>query len=590
VNSKLVLSITLIIILMSVLGVSFKVENVKAESSIYIRVDGSVDPPTAPILSIDNITYTFTDDVYEKIVVQRSNIVVDGSGYTLQGSGVPFSNSIGFCLFNVNNVTIKNTNIRDFAQAVYLNSASNNTISRNNMTNNEWYGIILKSSSNNIIRENDISNNHDGIVFEGSSNYNTISENNIRENKQMGIWISSLYDQSTASNFNNISGNNIENNCFGIRLEWSSKNNIVGNMFTNNGLSISDSSGNFVEGNVVNGKPLVYLEDISDYTVDDAGQVILINCANILVEKLNLSNIDIGVNLQRTNNSIIANNKIWSNKIGIVLLNCSNSNIIGNNMTNNENGIYLQYSSNNSICGNILVNNCDGIVLSESSYNSVFGNNITDNKYGVSVYSSSNNNITGNNIGNNHRLGIALYSSNSSIFHNNFVNNTQQVHLGSSDIVNYWNDDYPSGGNYWSDYTGVDEFSGSHQNDTGFDWIGDTPYIINDNNRDNYPLIDPYTLEKHGTQVAYRNLQSNHNELQGNYDSLQAIYQNLRAAYDLLNFSYNDLNTALNELKSEQEATINELNNIRNLMYIFMAATVILIATTVYITKRWVKR
>ncbi|NIV92547.1 hypothetical protein GWN42_07015 [candidate division KSB1 bacterium] len=46
----------------------------------------------------------------------------------------------------------------------------------------------------------------------------------------------------------------------------------------------------------------------------------------------------------------------------------------------------------------------------------------------------------------------------------------------------------PAGGNYWSDYTGVDKFSGPNQNETGSDGIGDTPSF-----QDNYPLMGAIT-------------------------------------------------------------------------------------------------
>jgi hypothetical protein len=52
-----------------------------------------------------------------------------------------------------------------------------------------------------------------------------------------------------------------------------------------------------------------------------------------------------------------------------------------------------------------------------------------------------------------------------------------------------WDNGYPSGGNYWSDYTGTDLYSGPYQNETGSDGIGDTSYDIDVNNRDNYPLM-----------------------------------------------------------------------------------------------------
>ena len=50
----------------------------------------------------------------------------------------------------------------------------------------------------------------------------------------------------------------------------------------------------------------------------------------------------------------------------------------------------------------------------------------------------------------------------------------------------------PSGGNYWSDYAGADVKSGPNQDLPGSDGIGDTPYIIDVNNTDRYPLMNPY--------------------------------------------------------------------------------------------------
>jgi uncharacterized protein (DUF2141 family) len=58
---------------------------------------------------------------------------------------------------------------------------------------------------------------------------------------------------------------------------------------------------------------------------------------------------------------------------------------------------------------------------------------------------------------------------------------------------NIWDDGYPSGGNYWSDYGGTDDKSGPNQDQPGSDGIGDTPYIIDENSEDNYPLINPWS-------------------------------------------------------------------------------------------------
>ncbi|MEM0493468.1 MAG: NosD domain-containing protein, partial [Candidatus Thermoplasmatota archaeon] len=79
------------------------------------------------------------------------------------------------------------------------------------------------------------------------------------------------------------------------------------------------------------------------------------------------------------------------------------------------------------------------------------------------------------------------------IYHNDFINNTYSAYDETIDL-NTWDDGYPSGGNYWSDYTGDDQFSGPEQNNPGSDGIGDTPYTTDDgNNQDNYPLMSPFS-------------------------------------------------------------------------------------------------
>jgi parallel beta-helix repeat protein len=112
---------------------------------------------------------------------------------------------------------------------------------------------------------------------------------------------------------------------------------------------------------------------------------------------------------------------------------------------------------------------------------------------GILLYGASNNSVSGNNITANKYIGIYLdESSNNRIFHNNILvlNNTAQVEVDRA--LNIWDNGYPSGGNYWSEYNGTDIYSGAYQNQTGSDGIGDTPYVINENNRDNYPLMNPW--------------------------------------------------------------------------------------------------
>lgn len=167
-------------------------------------------------------------------------------------------------------------------------------------------------------------------------------------------------------------------------------------------------------------------------------------------------------------------------------------------------GIYLDYSSNNSIVRNNMTKSLyNGITLWDSSnYNSIVGNNITAIDYdGVYIADSSNNIICRNRIANNW-YGVYLWgnSSNNIIYHNNFIDTGPSI--GSLGYVNAWDNGYPAGGNFWSNYAGVDEKSGSYQNQSGSDGIGDTPHFpvpSNMEDSDNYPLMGPINIFEAGT-------------------------------------------------------------------------------------------
>ena len=110
-SKKAVLGIVLTLLLTTMSILALKIQPAKAMGTIYIRADGSVDPDTAPISSSDNITYVFTDNINESIVVEKDNIVVDGSGFTLEGMEVLGSSGINMSYRN--NVRIINLKIKD---------------------------------------------------------------------------------------------------------------------------------------------------------------------------------------------------------------------------------------------------------------------------------------------------------------------------------------------------------------------------------------------------------------------------------------------------------------------------------------------
>jgi len=212
-----------------------------------------------------------------------------------------------------------------------------------------------------------------------------------------------------------------------------------------------------------------------------------------------------GIRLDYSSDNSVSGNNITANDgdgIGLYY-SSSNNGVSGNNVTNNGDGIYLYSSFYNSVSGNdITANNGEGIGLDYSSDNSVSGNNITANDGdGIGLYYSSvNNSVSGNNITANNGEGIYLHmSSNNTICHNNFINNTSQVTFSGS--TNVWDESYPSGGNFWSNYNGADTCSGPYQNGTGSDGIGDTPCIIDSSNTDRFPFMEPNGWLNHPVSV-----------------------------------------------------------------------------------------
>jgi parallel beta-helix repeat protein len=562
--------IILAILVVSTFALSASVQVIMAGGTIYINADGSISSATASITTVDNVTYTFVGNINGSIVVQRNNIIIDGNGDTLQGSG----GGTGFDLSGVSNVTIKNVTITSFTRAVSLNHSYENALSDNDVTANTKYGIFLDSSDNNTLSGNNVTNNEAGIFLDYSSN-------------------------------NVVSGNKAVNNGFGIGLQSSPYNTLSDNAMVNNTYSfgVSDvpplllsSYLNYVDtSNTVDGRPVYYWINKHDMTVpSNVGYVALVNCTRMAVQNLDLASNAFGVVLAYTTNATVTENNVANNDVGIWLSHSSDNIVSENNVTaaNSFGGILLDYSSRNTIsANNVTAKSHYGVGLSYySDYNTISGNDVTNNYYGIVTQPSSSNNM---------------------IYDNNFIDNTQQA-LSDTLSVNTWDDGYPSSGNYWSDYAGVDLYSGAYQNATEPDGVGDTPYVISyANNADRYPLMHPFDPQTENMRVGIRNLLLGYNSLQSNfgslnstydslltsYASLQSNYNNLRTNqaalnssytslktdYDALNASYNSLNASSRDY---QQTTQNELTNVNNALYVFIAVTAILAVALAYMATR----
>jgi len=277
-----------------------------------------------------------------------------------------------------------------------------------------------------------------GFYLNGTRNV-TIKNTKIQDFKDNGI---NFYRTSN----NTICRNTITTNGDGICLDYSLNTTIVGNVITANkynGINLRWSPDNTISGN-------------------------------------NITSNYYGLRFDEAHRNMIIGNVVTKNKMYGIHLYMSYDNTIAENLieTSTDHGIYLLRSLGNTLAENIIIKNKDdGIHLHMSFNNTIIRNNIDTNGDGISLSASSNNTISGNTLFLNNYDGLYLYDSfSNSIHHNNFIDNSHQWRSIVS--ANVWDNGFE--GNYWSNYAGID---------LNQDGIGDTPYIMDENNADHYPLI-----------------------------------------------------------------------------------------------------
>jgi len=506
-------------------------DNITLIADGYVTLDGCAENHVLNILANYVVVNGF--DIRN---ASFYGVNVRGYGDVITRSTV-LRNGNGVRLYSCYDCVLSHNLVSSGGDGIDVEYSSNNTITQNRLVSGAFFGgLNLFESSNNIITENTLSG---GILCGAILLYlseNNFIASNVIQNTRCGL--------ALVGSPNNVLRNNVMTNNWCGFSAWRGVGPAPEYAWA--GPSDVDTS------NTVDGKPIYYWVGVTDRVVpSDAGCLVLVNCKNITVENLDIKNNYNGILIVNSNSILIRHNNIthnWANyehfSSGILTLGDSynitvtqnnimansnglfiwghdntvsqnnvsnnaqdgmsvlgdNSVVTQNNMTGNQ-GVAISIGSNSLVSSNNIVANLNVAIFVHGSNDTIVSNNIVGSANpfediylcsheGIMLYFASNCTVRANNIIEKSDYGISLYScSNNIIFHNNIINNLKQFYLYQS--ANLWDNSYPSGGNYWSDYMGSDEFNGPNQNLPGADGIGDTPRLLDANNTDHYPLMTP---------------------------------------------------------------------------------------------------
>ncbi len=452
------------------------------------------------------------------INIQSSDVIIEGNGHTLNGTtgnenGIYASASPA----QINNVTVKNLTLSNWGMGIFYENVTGGAIDNIIVLSSQTQGITLGTSSSITLSNVNASQNWVGIaVIEGSDD-NTLTHVTASRNDAVGLWF------YAARNNTVLSGTFDHNNGPGVSLDGQSNNNTLSKNtanFNNHGIFIEANGNGFPSSYPIGPSDYNTITDNIAQNNNESGIYLFESANNNHITGNTFINNRIGIHFNATagpiSGNIISNNNASSNTYhGIAFSNATGNILTDNNATSNgNNGIFLfnksrgnflsdniasfngidgfvvSHSRNNNLTHNKALNNLHiGINLDTAENITVFNNDISENDHGILLYYASNNTIVNNSVSANNEGFRILIDGNNSITKNTVNGNTYGVWVNSSQneffnnyfdnsnnaidgsIGNYWNSTKTPGtniiggsmlgGNYWSDYSGVDTDSDS---------------------------------------------------------------------------------------------------------------------------------
>jgi nitrous oxidase accessory protein NosD len=283
-----------------------------------------------------------------------------------------------------------------------------------------------------------------------------------------------------------------ENLSMGIELRYSSVN-ISYNSFEScrGGVMLEETSSSWaVGGTAISGNSFLF----TDYCVEAIGGWDTITVADVLMKNNTMywyqcAIVTYGLVQDFT---ILGNYFYDGSAFAIEAIQLLDSHICENTMfghVSDGGGISISDSEEVKIERNLIetggpaidVESSENITISNNSIGTYIGSS-HPMQFGIVIVDSTSINVTYNKIS-DRTVGVMILSSSPSssevwVHHNGFIYNDVQA-LDTSAMQNHW-DDGAGSGNYWTNYYGSDD---------NHDGIGDSPYTIDNDTWDSYPLM-----------------------------------------------------------------------------------------------------